>query len=205
MSRKDFREDVPTLLYLFPFILNGLYGIYLWAKSGPSADLTNTVYLTVTRDPYVFAAGTLAVLLGAVVEVSWTELAGREAKAKSVATTLQIIALASVILALFSAWYFNGFRHISGTVNDFIVGRFSIVFPSFMVLMSYLMTVRVKTEALLDSKVLGVIAMVLAPAAVYEIGKHYTSVGLTVALILILVGAFMFLRSGGKKTEQQPK
>jgi hypothetical protein len=205
MSSKGLPEDIPFLLYMVPFLLSGGYGIYLWVKSGLSRLLPTTVYLTVTRDPYVFAIGSFAVLLGVIAEVSSAEVAERQAKVKSVAYSLQIIAVASFLLAVLCAWYSNGFVHISETANDFIVGRYSIVFPAIMILLSYLITLQVKVEAVSDPKVLGAIAMILAPLAVYEIGKHHTTIGLAIGLALIIGGVFLFVRGSGKPKEPRPR
>lgn len=205
MSSKGYSKEVPDILYLVPFLVSGVYGVYLWATNGISIELPSTVFLTVTRDPYVFIIGSFAVMLGMIVEISSAEEAERQARVKSVAGTLQSIAVASLVLALVGALYCNGFLHLSDAATDFIVGRYGVVFPTMMVLLSYLITLQAKVEAVRNPKVLGVIAMLLVPAVVYEVGKRDTAGGLAIALALVIVGMFLFVRNGTKTAEPKQR
>jgi putative Mn2+ efflux pump MntP len=203
MSKKGTHEDVVTLLYLVPFLASGIYGIYLWAVAGISAMLPSAVYLGVTRSPYVFLAGSLAVMLGAVIDVTSVDPASRQAKLKSTVSILQSIAVASLILSLLGAWYSNRFSDFAGTVSDFLIGRYSVLFPAVLVLLSYLVTIPLKVETLRNAKVLGVISLVLVPVTVYEVGKRDTVVGLAIAVVLVVLGIGLFLRSE-KSAPKQP-
>ncbi|MDE1853571.1 MAG: hypothetical protein KGI38_07480 [Thaumarchaeota archaeon] len=193
MSSRGRYEDFTTLLYMVPFILSGVYGIYLWAQSGISAWLPASAYLAVTRDPTIFILGSLSVMLGLMIEVSSARPAERPAKLISLGSTLQYIAAASLILVLVAALYANGFTGLSGAANDFIIGRYGLVFPTMMVLLSYLVTAQVKLSALTNTKVLAIIALLLVPASIYEIGKRDVTLGLGIALALLVVGLVMYL------------
>jgi hypothetical protein len=203
MSSKGFSEDVPFVLYLVPFLATAVYGLYLWAKSGVSLFLPTTVYLTVTRDPYLFMIGSFAVLLGVILDVGSGDQASRPLRMKSVGNLLQSIALASLVLSLLGAWYSNGFIGLSGTATDFFVGRYSIIFPAMLVLLSYLITIQVRLNALKSPKVLGFISLLLVPAVVYEVGKRDTAGGLAIALVLAMVGFGLFLRTGKETAQKQ--
>jgi hypothetical protein len=205
MSRDGPAGDFSALLYLVPFAVSGVYGLYLWVQAGLSAVLPSSVYLSVTRDPIVFVVGSLAILLGVVVEVTSTEPAERPAKLAATSSTLQTIAAASLTLALLSAWYANGFTDITGTATDFIVGRYGLVFPAMMVLLSYLVTGQFRLGAIRNGKVLGILAMLLVPVAMYELGKRQTVLGLVVAFVLLLIGTALFLTPwrGSKKAERK--
>ena len=193
MSSRGRYEDFTTLLYMVPFILSGAYGIYLWAQSGISAWLPTSAYLTVTRDPTIFILGSLSVMLGLMIEVSSAGPAERPAKLVSLGSTLQYMAAASLILVLVAALYANGFTGLAGAANDFIIGRFGLVFPTMMVLLSYLLTAQFKLSALTNTKVLAVIALLLVPASIYEIGKREITLGLGLALALLVVGLVLYL------------
>jgi hypothetical protein len=117
----------------------------------------------------------------------------------SLGNTLQSIAAACLVLSMFCAWYANGFTDTSGAATDFIVGRFSLVFPAAMVLLSYLITAKFNLASLLSPKPLGIIAMLLVPVSVYELGKRDTILGLVVALILLVVGVVLLLRNTVKQ------
>jgi uncharacterized membrane protein YhaH (DUF805 family) len=111
--------------------------------------------------------------------------------------------VASLILSLLGAWYANRFVDLSGTVSDFLIGRYSVLFPAVLILLSYLVTIPLKVESLRNAKVLGAISLVLVPVAVYEVGKRDTAVGLAVALVLLALGVTLFLRSE-KSAPKQP-
>jgi hypothetical protein len=203
MSNKGTREDAVTLLYLVPFFASGIYGIYLWVIAGISSMLPSTVYLAVTRNPYLFLGGSFAVMLGVVVEVISADPASRQAELKSAVSALQTVAVASLILSLLGAWYANRFVDLSGTASDFLIGRYSVLFPAVLILLSYLVTVPLRVESLRNKKVLGVVSLILVPVAVYEVGKRGTAVGLAVALVLLALGITLFLRSE-KTAPKQP-
>ena len=198
MSKKVTSDDVSILLYMVPFIASAVYALYLWAVSGISSVLPESVYLTVTRNPILFLVGTLSVMLGVVLEVSSTGPSGRPAKLSSVGSTLQNIAVASFILALVCAFYANGFSNVSGAASDFLTGRFGLVFPVVMVLFSYLMTARFNLISLRTPTILGIIAMILVPASLYEVGKRNTVLGLAVAFVFMIAGLGLFLMSNRK-------
>ena len=204
MSRDGSSDDVSVVLYLVPFIASGAYGIVLWLQAGFSVQLPSAVYLTVTRDPIIFAVGTLAVLAGAFLEVSSTERAARREKLSSIGNTLQSIAVASLVLVLISAIYANG-ADLSGAATDFIVGRYGLVFPVMMVVLSYLITAQFNIGSLRNPQMLGIIALLLVPVSLYEIGKRQTALGLVVSLALIVVGTYLFVRKNGagSKAEKQ--
>ena len=202
MSKKVSSDDFATLLYLVPFIASGVYGIYLGVADGVSHVLSSTVYLTVTRDPILFLIGTLSVLLGVVLEVSSTSPAGRPAKLGSVSSSLQVIAAASFVLALVCALYAHGFSDLSAAAHDFVIGRFSLIFPILLVVFSYVITVPFNLSSVGKPAILGIIAMLLVPVSVYEIGKRNALVGLGAALVLLIVGSGFFLMSTKKAPGQ---
>ncbi|MGD0145345.1 MAG: hypothetical protein ABSB53_00620 [Nitrososphaerales archaeon] len=202
MSKKLSSDDASVLLYMVPFIASGAYALYLWVGSGISLVLPGSVYLTVTRDPILFLAGTLCVMLGVVLEINSTAPAGRPAKLGSVGNTLQTIAVTGFILAFVCALYANGFSDGSGAVNDFLTGRFGLVFPIVMVLFSYLITARFDLVSLRTPTILGIIAMILVPASLYEIGKRSSTLGLAVAFVFMMAGLSLFLMANRKVADQ---
>jgi cbb3-type cytochrome oxidase subunit 3 len=193
MSSRGRNEDLSTLLYLVPFIASGVYGLVLWIQSGISLTLPTSVYLTVTRDPFLFILGTLSVLLGVMVEVNSTELKARRSKLQALSGTLQSMAVASLILVLLAAWYSNGFTDLGDAATDFIIGRYGIVFPAMLVLLSYLISAQFRLASLTGRKALGLIAMLLVPVSLYEIGRRTLFVGLLIAFILLLAGLGIYL------------
>jgi hypothetical protein len=193
VSTRGRAEDFSTILYLVPFIASGVYGLVLWVQNGISLTLPTSVYLTVTRDPYLFMLGSLSIMLGIIIEVNETDSGARPAKLVSLGNTLQSIAAASLILVLLSAWYANGFTDLTGMATDFIVGRYGLVFPAVLVLLSYLLSAQFNLVSLANRKVLAIVAMLLVPVSLYEIGKRDVFAGLLVSLLLLLFGLGAYL------------
>lgn len=193
MSVRGRYEDLTTVLYMVPFLGAVGYAIILWAQAGASAFLPTSVYLMVTRDPTLFMLGSLAVLLGLMIEVSGADPSARPAKVASLAGTLQTMAVACLVIVLLSAWYANGFTDLGGAATDFIVGRYGLVFPAVMVLLSYLLTARFNLGALANQRAIAVIVLLLVPVTIYEVGKRATAVGMGISLLLLLAGVFLYL------------
>ena len=193
MSLRARYDDITALLYLVPFVGAIGYAIVLWAQSGISSVLPPSVYLTVTRDPILFIVGSLAVLLGVMIEVNSTEPAGRRARLLSLGGTLQSMAVASLVIVLLSAWYANGFTDLGGAATDFIVGRYGLVFPAILVLFSYLLTVSFRLESVTNRDFAALVALLLVPASIYEIGKRQLALGVGIAFVLLVAGLFLYL------------
>ena len=202
MSDRGRYEDISTLLYLVPFVGAVGYAIVLWAQNGASALLPSSVYLTVTRDPILFMMASLAVLLGVMIEVNSTEAAQRPAKVLSLGGTMQSIAVASLVIVLLSAWYANGFTDLGGAAADFIVGRYGLVFPAMMVLFSYLLTIKFATKSITSRSFAALVALLLVPASVYEIGKRQAAVGIGVAFVMLVLGVYLYMTP---KSEESPE
>ncbi|HYA56795.1 MAG TPA: hypothetical protein VED22_08395 [Nitrososphaerales archaeon] len=193
MSIRGRYEDVSTLLYLVPIVVPIVYALVLWVQTGISLTLPSSVYLTVTRDPILFIGVSLAVMLGVIIEVNGTEPKARSAKLSSLGGTLQSIAIASLIIVLIGALYANGFTDITGAATDFIIGRYGIVFPAALVLLSYLLTVQFRLPGVTKWQISAAIALLLVPASLYEIGKRATALGIVIAFALLVIGLALYL------------
>jgi hypothetical protein len=193
MSIRGRYEDVSTLLYLVPIVVPIVYAIVLWVQNGISPVLPSSVYLAVTRDPILFIGASLAVMLGVIIEVNGTEPAARRTKLASLGGTLQSIAVASLVIVLIGALYANGFTDITGAATDFIIGRYGIVFPAALVLLSYLMTAQFKLPGVTRRQILAAIALFLVPVSLYEVGKRQTPLGVGIAFVLLLIGLALYL------------
>ena len=198
MSSRGRYEDISTVLFLVPFIVSGVYGIYLWVTLGISLVFPPSAYLQVTRDPYVFLIGILAVLGGVLLDLSGVEPQNRRERLSWTSNYLQKTAAACFVLSLLVAWYANGFIDIVGTAQDFVVGRYSLVFPAMVFLFSYLVNPSLKTSGATSYRFLGFLAMLAVPAVVYEVGKRNTVVGLASALALMLIGVYLILGAARK-------
>ncbi|MBI3840503.1 MAG: hypothetical protein HY297_00860 [Thaumarchaeota archaeon] len=195
--------DASALIYLFPFAAAGAYGLYLWIAAGISATLPSGVYLSVTRDPILFVAGSISVMLGFAIDVVSSGPSSRKARLGSLGNNLQTMAVVSLVLLIFTALYANGFTNVSGAVSDLLVGRFGLVFPAVLVLLSYLATASFNLNSLRNPRAVGIIAMLLVPAVLYEIGRRSVAVGALMALLLVFLGMALFFGGWRRKPKAQ--
>jgi len=198
MKSSDSKEDIPFLLFLVPFGISGVYAIILWAQSGLSATLPQTVFLEVTQNPYVFLVGFAAVIFGAVMDVLYAEPALRKAKVVEESTTIQKIAVIALVLGALSAWYAAGFD--PGTAaSNVLAGRYVVVFPALLVLFSFLMLPAVTIRKDQTTTVVIAVLLLAVPLSVDEIGKRSFFLGMGVGLILVIAAGYLYLRGKSEK------
>jgi hypothetical protein len=186
--------DIALILYATPFILNFVYALYLWLGSGISSILPPLVYLEVTQSPYIFLGGIAAVALAAVLDFNAEAPDRRKGVVAALSRRLQAIAVLAVVLAFVSAWYAAGFN-LGGTAFNLLDGRFALVFPALLVFFSFLILPSVKLQGVNWKNLLVIVLLVASPAALYELGKRNTVAGLGVGLILLVLAAFLLVRT----------
>jgi hypothetical protein len=186
--------DVALLLYAAPFILNFVYALYLWFGAGISAVLPQFVFIEVAQSPYLFLAGFAAVSLAAVIDFNSEAPDSRKNALAALSKRLQTIAVASIVLAAVSAWY-SASLDIGTALLNLLDGRYPLVFPALLVLLSFLILPSVKLQGANRKNLLVVVLLVASPAALYELGKRNTVAGLGIGLILLLAAAFLLLRN----------
>jgi hypothetical protein len=186
--------DVALLLYAAPFILNFVYALYLWFGEGFSAIMPQIVYLEVTQSPYIFLIGFAAVALAVVIDFDSEPQNARKSTTAVLSRRLQLIALASVILAFIAAWYSAGGDLGTGVLN-MVDGRYPLVFPAVLVFFSFLILPSVRLQGANQKNLLIVVLLIASPLALYELGKRNTIGGLGVGLILLLVAAFLLVNN----------
>lgn len=184
--------DVALLLYAAPFILNFVYALYVWFGIGFSAVMPQTVYLEVTQSPYVFLAGFAAVALAAVLDFDAEPPSSRKSATAVLSRRLQLIALVSIVLAFISAWYSASGNLGTGVLN-MVDGRYPLVFPALLVFFSFLILPSVRLQGANQRNLLVIILLIASPAALYEFGKRSSIAGLGVALVLVLVAAYLLV------------
>ncbi len=185
--------DIALFLYVAPFILNFVYALYVWSGVGFSSILPQLVYLEVTQSPYIFLAGFAAVALAAVIDFN-TEAQTKKGAVVALSRRLQWVALVSIVLSFLAAWYSAGGDVVTGLLN-MLDGRYPLVFPALLVFFSFLILPSVKLQGANFRNLLVVLLLVASPAALYELGKRDTFAGLGTALVLLLLAAFLLVRT----------
>ena len=194
MISRENREDVPFLLFLVPFAVSGLYAIFLWVQTGVSATLPQTVFLQVTESPYVFLIGFLAVIVGVVMDVVYTDAPLRRAKLVEESTTIQIIAVTALVLGILSAWYSAGFD-LGTAATNVLSGRYVIIFPALLIIFSFLMLPAVNIRKDQTNIVLIAVLLLAIPLVVDEVGKHSFFSGMLLGLALLVAALYLYLQS----------
>jgi len=186
--------DVALLLYAAPFILNFVYALYLWFGAGISAVLPQLVFLEVSQSPYIFLAGFAAVALASVIDFNAEAPNAKKSATVALSKRLQIIALVSVVLAFFAAWYSAGGDLGTGVLN-MVDGRYPLVFPALLVFFSFVILPSVKLQGANMKNLVMIVLLIASPAALYEVGKRSSVAGLGVALILLLAAAYLLVNN----------
>jgi len=200
MTRNEAYEDVAFLLLLVPFIGSGVYALFLWAGFGVSLLFPEQAYLGVTRNPDIFLIGTFAILISVVLEISSESPEKRTERTLSVSRRLQRLAAASFILAILAAWYANGFSlDLGGTFLDLLSGRYTLVFPAILILLSFLIITPTRLRSLSNFRTVAVILLLSVPAVIYLVGRRSPAIGLLVSLLLTISAALILSWSGGTK------
>ena len=198
MASRETLQDASALLYVAPFLICAIYGVALWVSAGVSAVFPSSAYLAVTRSPYVFLAGTLAVFLGVALDIDSTDEKKRPAKLSSISSMLVSIAVASFVLALILGFYSAGFNLANGA-TDFMTGRYNLVFPTLLVVFSFVLSAQFDLNALFALRNLGLIAMALVPASLYVLGRHHLSVAIPVTFALVVFAIVALLNPWKEK------
>lgn len=192
MSSYENRQDIAFLLFLVPFALSGVYGLYLWVTAGLSAVLPQSVFLDVTESPYVFLAGFFAVIGGVMLDVLTEPPDKRKAKLVKESDTLQKIAIASFVLGALSAWYAAGFDPGQGAVNV-LDGRYVVVFPALLVVFSFLLLPSVKFNRSQARSLLTIACFLAIPVSVDEIGKRNFYAGMITGFAFLVAALYLYL------------
>ncbi|MDA4113562.1 MAG: hypothetical protein OK474_05925 [Thaumarchaeota archaeon] len=194
MIPRENREDLPFLLFLVPFAVSAVYAIFLWVQTGVSATLPQTVFLQVTENPYVFLIGFVAVIVGVVMDVAYTEPALRRAKLVQESKALQIIAITALVLGILSAWYAAGFD-LGVASTNILTGRYVIIFPALLIAFSFLMLPAVNIRKDQTNIVLIAVMLLAIPLVVDEVGKRSFFAGMLLGLGLLVAAIYLYLGS----------
>ncbi len=200
LVKKEGYADISFVLLLVPFIASAIYALVLWAQRGASILLPESVYLAVTKDPYLFIAGFTSVMLASVIEITNEAPEERGSKVVALGRRIQSLAILSLVFSILAAWYATGFINIGNALVDLLDGRFTLLFAALLILFSFIVlpAVRLRKEQL--TMLVTVLCFLAVPAVVYEVGRRNISLGLVSALVLIAIGIFLALRP--KKAEK---
>ena len=129
-------------------------------------------------------------------------------KTRSFLTILGVVLSAVAFLFLrtiLTAWYASGFSpDLSGTGADLFAGRYTIVFPALLVLLSFLIVTPINLRSLAQAKTVAIILLLAVPVVINEVGKRNTLLGLGGSLILTILAAVMLSWQSDKPSDLSP-
>lgn len=204
MSSKERVQDISFLLFLVPFVVSGVYAIYLWAVTGISALLPTNVFLQVTESPYVFLIGFVAVMAGVVLDVKSEDESSRRQKLFAESARLQTLAVIALVLGALSAWYAAGFDP-GAAASVFIQGRYVVVFPVLLIAFSFLILPSVGFKPKQAQYIILLIFVLGIPVAIDEVGKKNFFGGMLIGLALLVLAVYTYFRVQGEKSDSSAK
>ena len=130
LQKAETTENISFILYLVPLISSTIYAISLWTSEGLSSTLPETVYLSVTKDPYLFLISFLAICCAVLIEVFGSSKESRLSRIETNSKQIQILAVISFSAAVLSVWSTIGYSFdISRILQILLAGRYALIFP----------------------------------------------------------------------------
>ena len=190
--KKDSVEDAALILYLIPILLNGGYGLWKWVTGGADLAALQQIYINLTREPVVFLAGLIAVCLAVVLDARY--LSPIEDVDRRVTRLAVFCFITALIIALIS----TGFNLSSG-LTLFLQGRYALIFPALLMVLSFLFRVRGVSLASLKGvrRWLSLLLLLISPLSLYllwRLGVVWYAV-FAVPLLLVIASLALMIRS----------
>ncbi len=190
--KKDSVEDAALILYLIPILLNGGYGLWKWVTGGADLAALQQIYINLTREPVVFLAGLIAVCLAVVLDARY--LSPIEDVDRRVTRLAVFCFITALIIALIS----TGFNLSSG-LTLFLQGRYALIFPALLMVLSFLFRVRGVSSTSLKGvrRWLSLLLLLISPLSLYllwRLGVVWYAV-FAVPLLLVIASLALMIRS----------
>ncbi|MCP8312947.1 MAG: hypothetical protein H3Z53_01035 [archaeon] len=198
MDKFEMIEDLSFLLYISPFLINGLYALYLWFTSNL---LPADVYLKVTNDSIVFLAGVLAIIIALVMEVRMNP---KDMKIKKIGENIprmRILAFLFIILSLISVWSASGYSsNILDVLDLYLEGRYAILYPLLLLFFSFVLSPSIKhffKFSIIIFEVIPIVLIASSPLLLYIFWrlKLSSSIVFSIPILIFITGIALFFYS----------
>ena len=206
LQRAETTENISFILYLVPLISSTIYAISLWTSEGLSSTLPETVYLSVTKDPYLFLIGFLAICCAVLIEVFGSSKESRLSRIETNSKQIQILAVISFSAAVLSVWSTIGYSFdISRTLQILLAGRYALIFPLMLFILAFLLNTSLKFNLLSFNNLMknaSFILMIASPLIFYGLWRiHVPWEGIiSITLIILIIGVALILYKGLDQT-----
>lgn len=206
LQKAETTENISFILYLVPLISSTIYAISLWTSEGLSSTLPETVYLSVTKDPYLFLIGFLAICCAVLIEVFGSSKESRLSRIETNSKQIQILAVISFSAAVLSVWSTIGYSFdISRTLQILLAGRYALIFPLMLFILAFLLNTSLKFNLLSFNNLMknaSFILMIASPLIFYGLWRiHVPWEGIiSITLIILIIGVALILYKGLDQT-----
>ena len=206
LQKAETTENISFILYLVPLISSTIYAISLWTSEGLSSTLPETVYLSVTKDPYLFLISFLAICCAVLIEVFGSSKESRLSRIETNSKQIQILAVISFSAAVLSVWSTIGYSFdISRTLQILLAGRYALIFPLMLFILAFLLNTSLKFNLLSFNNLMknaSFILMIASPLLFYGLWRiHVPWEGIiSITLIILIIGVALILYKGLDQT-----
>ena len=206
LQKAETTENISFILYLVPLISSTIYAISLWTSEGLSSTLPETVYLSVTKDPYLFLISFLAICCAVLIEVFGSSKESRLSRIETNSKQIQILAVISFSAAVLSVWSTIGYSFdISRTLQILLAGRYALIFPLMLFILAFLLNTSLKFNLLSFNNLMknaSFILMIASPLLFYGLWRiHVPWEGIiSITLITLIIGVALILYKGLDQT-----
>jgi len=190
--KKDSVEDAAFILYIIPILLNGGYGLWSWVAGGADLAALQQVYIQLTREPIIFLIGLLAVCVAVILDARY--LSPIEDVDRRVTRLAVFCFITALIIALISTEF-----NLSSGLTLFLQGRYALIFPALLMVLSFLFRVRGLSSTSLKSvrRWLSLLLLLISPLTLYllwRLGVVWYAV-FAVPLLLVIASLALMIRS----------
>lgn len=201
LQKVENAENISFILYLIPLVLSTFYAVFLWISEGLSFTLPQTVYLTVTKDPYIFLIGFLAICLAVLVEIFLSPEESKLIKLTDNARQIQFLAFICIGSVIVSVWSTSGYSLNLGQFLQILLGgRYALIFPLMLFIFSLILNPKLQINILSTDtliKYTSIFLLIASPLIFYglwSIHVPWESL-ISITLITLIFGsALLFYR-----------
>jgi hypothetical protein len=178
---------------MIPFIGSLVYALFLWIPEGLSSVLPINVYLTVTKNPYLFIIAFTAICLGVLIEVFASSSDSRLSRLSANSRQIQIIAVLCFVSAVISVWSTTGYSLSSSRILPILLeGKYAIIYPLVLYIFALLLNPSVKFDLSFDNfiKNISIILLIASPLVLFglwQINRAWLEI-IIITLITLLAG-----------------
>lgn len=204
LQKVENAENISFILYLVPLITSTFFALYLWISEGLSLTLPETVYLTVTKDPYIFLIGFIAICLGVLIEIYASPADSKLIRLADNSKQIQILAFICIGSVVLSVWSVSSYSfNFSRILQILIEGRYALLFPLFLIIFSFMLNPTLKFNILFTNiiKNASLFLLIASPLIFYGLWRIHVPwiILISITLITLISGTALLIYRGFDK------